>query len=192
MARDQKIFIEVDTSKVRDEAGAVFSASNKPYISSKEAVNLIIQYCTNFISVENDSYDVYTGFAGQSITSSAVIDNDFNKVDKGSLVDATLSGTITSVTISGLANTPQPTGTIQLINGSSQSDLVPYTAAVSAGDDYTFTIDSVTLNHSYVAGDQANTNDPALIKTDNSGVDQTDKDTGLFQILLLIININWY
>jgi hypothetical protein len=180
MARQYFLYADVGSQKTYDAEGSELNARNKPYIYSKEEIQVIIQYVSRWVSV--DDFDPYTGFVGVNVSSSAVIDNDFNHVDKGTLVSA-LSGAITSIEISGLDNIPQPTGFIQLINAGAESETVQYTAVALNGSNFVFTV-SDTLTYSYAIGDQANANDPSLVKSDNSKIDNTQKDTGLFTITL--------
>jgi len=183
MARISKLLANVETGVIRNGiTGAQINSNGLPYISSKEKLALEVQYITAYRKI--DDVDKYTGFAGKTITSSAVIDNDFNHIDKGKLatsITALTPATEIEILTTSLANNPQPTGTIQLINASGQSEVVSYTQVVISGLNYLFTVD-FTPDYSYSINAQANTNDPPLIKTVD--VNQDDKDTGLFIINL--------
>jgi hypothetical protein len=174
--RQEKIFYAVDTETSYNKNGTEYSNRELPYIFTKEKVDYTIQLCTAFNSI--DDFQEYTDFTGQTITPSAVIDNDFDHVDSGTLVTG-VSGAITEIEIQGLTNPPLQTGFIQLVNAADESETVEYTAVTTGGTGLLFTV-STTLTYSYDAGDESNVNDPALIKT--SDIDQTDKDTGLFVV----------
>ena len=184
MPRLTNIIANVNDKKIYDGVtGSQLSTGSYPYTSIKELSQVQVQYVTEFnSSPENPvEFTPYTGFVGQTIDSSAVIDNDYNHVDKGSLAVALVAGAITSVEITeaSLSNIPQVTGVIQLINAGSQTETVAYTSVSLVGLNYVFVVD-VTLAYSYDIGNQANTNDPPLVKS--TTVDITGKDTGLFII----------
>lgn len=180
MPRLQKIIANISNKKIYDGvSGSELSTNSYPYTSARELSDVELQYVTDYFD-QND-FTAYEGFAGQSISSSAVIDNDWNHVDKGSLAVALTAGAVTSIEItqSSLDNIPQITGTIQLINAGSQTETVAYTSVSLVGSNYVFVVD-VTLAYSYNAGSQASTNDPPLVKS--TDVDISEKDTGLFTV----------
>lgn len=180
MARELFTYFDVDKEIARDEIGDEISNFNKPYIYSREEVKHTIQLVKNWVD-KSETGHTKVGLI-DSVSFSAVVDNDFDHFDKGFLVDP-ISGAITEIEISGLSNIPQSTGKIRLVNAGSESDLVDYTEVVTSGSNYVFTV-SVTLDHSYVTNDIAQANDPALIKSDNSSIDSSGKDTGLFIVTL--------
>ncbi len=177
--RKYLLYYDTDTRNIYNETGAELSSRILPYIFAKEQVDFELHYVKDWIDA--NTITPYTGFTGVSISSSAVIDNDYNHVDAGTLVDATLSGAITSIEVSGLTNTPLQAGFIQLVNQAGESETVAHTAVTTNGSNFVFTV-STTLTYSYVAGDESNASDPALIKT--TDIDETDKDTGIFIITM--------
>lgn len=180
MPRLTKIIANISDEKIYDGvSGSQLSTNSFPYTSAKELSQLEIQYVTAYTSLTEKTD--YTGFAGQTISSSAVIDNDYNHVDKGVLATSLSVGAITEIEIiaTTLDNIPQSTGVIQLINAGSQSETVAYTGVTLIGLNYVFVV-SETLTYAYNAGSQANTNDPPLVKS--TTVDTSGKDTGLFVI----------
>jgi hypothetical protein len=179
--REQIVVWDFDDEKGFNDAGEQFANNLRPYIYAKENISVDLQIVKNY--VDENTFEEYTGFAGESISCTATIDNDFFHVDKGSIVDASLTGAITSVEISGLDNAPTQTGFIQLKNAANEKESVDYTAVTVNGSNLVFTVDK-TLDFSYVAGDQGNVSDPPLIKTLNVNIDQTNKDTGRFIITL--------
>jgi hypothetical protein len=185
MPRLTNLLANVATGVVRDAvSGAQLNTSTYPFTSAKELSEVQIQYITEFFDINAEiPYTKYLGFAGQTVDSSAVIDNDFNHVDKGSLAVALPAGATTSIEITeaSLDNIPQTTGAIQLVNSGSQTETVAYTSVSLVGLNYVFVVD-VTLAYSYDIGNQANTNDPPLVKS--TTVDVTNKDTGLFVVTI--------
>ena len=176
--RRYKLYSDVDSRLTYNEEGSELSNRLLPYIFSKESIDLELNYVKNWVDADNITQ--YTGFAGQAISSSAVIDNDYKHVNDGILVGA-LSGAITSIEISGLTDIPLATGFIQLINAVGQFETVNYTAIASNGLNTVFTV-SATLVNAYIIGDKGNVSDPALIKTID--IDETQKDTGIFTITI--------
>ena len=146
-----------------------------PYIRYKEKMKINWQ----LLNSANVS-DVYTGFAGSTISASAAMDNDWSHYLTGTLASSA-SGAVTSITISGLTEEPYSGGTIILINSAEETESVNYTTVAASGSDYIFTV-SATLSYSYNSGDEARVKDTPIIKVNNTEIDQTDKDTGLFVI----------
>lgn len=177
--RQDKVFININNADRFNSLGEPLGNRTFPQITSGEQVDYACQFVESFTSPE--VFTPVTQFTGQSITASAVIDDDFTHYIDGILVDATLTGAITSIEISGLAEAPIELGFILLTNGSLESESVEYTAVSKNGLNYIFTVNT-TLTYSYVAGDTANMSDPALVKS--TVVDQTNKDTGLFIITM--------
>jgi hypothetical protein len=179
--RQEKIFYAIDKRIAYDKNGTEYSNNQLPYIYTKEQVDYTVQYCTGF--TDKDNFTPYTDFTGSSISSSAVIDNDYDHVDEGTLATG-LTGAITEIEINGLTNPPLQEGFIQLVNAADESETVEYTAVTTGTTGTTgllFTVNT-TLNYTYQAGDESNVNDPALIKT--TDIDETNKDTGLFIITM--------
>ena len=179
MPRLTKIFAVIGSKRVFDgDSNAELNTSTYPYTSAKELSQVAVQYCETF--TDNQTFTPYTGFVGQTVSSTAVIDNDFNSVDSGTLAVSLPVGVTAQVEItqSSLANIPQLTGSIRLINSGSLTETVAYSTVSLVGANYVFEVDGVTLVNSYDVGNRAETNDPPLVKS--TTVDVTDKDTGLF------------
>ena len=178
MARNYLVYYDVNTKRSYDENQQQIGGTNQPYILFREKMTVTIQY----LNSANPS-DEYVGFNGLTITSSVAVDNDFVHFNTGALVGS-YSGAITSVTASGLSSvTPPSTGNLVLTNSSGESENVAYTARVKSGDNWIFTV-SVTLTYSYANGDECKASEALIIKSPNSEIDQTDKDTGKFVVTL--------
>ena len=78
--RNAKIYIDVNTWQAYDEAGDQITRDTPPKIVYKEQVSLTIQYLKSPPAkpIQESTLDKYDGFAGKSITSTGVIDNNWN------------------------------------------------------------------------------------------------------------------
>lgn len=185
---DLYFVVPTQTAYILDQDDNLVQLANDllPYIRYRETINLSIQYLNTPVTT-----DVYLGFVGHTIASTGAVDNNWTHFYAGTLVDATLSGAITSVEVSGVSSsfTPSSTGRITLDNGSDDPETIAYTAVVASGSNWVFTV-STTLTYSYTAGDTVNVKENCAIKT--TTVDQTDKDTGLFILTLSADNEDYY
>lgn len=186
--RKYKIYVDMSTRNIYNSNGAELNDNTCPYIYYKENLQLQVQYL-NSAPVQplvDANLDKYIDLAGQTIASSASIDNNNYHYYTGTLNTA-VSGSVTSIIMDGLTTAPRlKTGTLLLINSAGEQESINYTNYSLSGTTYTFTV-SATLTYSYVAGDEVRNKDISIIESDNSDIDDTDKATGLF-----LINLDGY
>jgi hypothetical protein len=183
MARKYKIYVDMSTRNIYDRNGNQLTDQSCPYIYYKENLELEIQYLTappGQPPVDED-LDKYTDLAGQTITSSAAVDNNNNHYDIG-VLNTGVTGAITSIVVGTLEAAPRlKTGTLLLINGAGEQESVDFTNYTVLSSVYTFTV-SDTLTYTYLANDAVRVKETPIIKSEDAAIDDTDKDTGLFLI----------
>ena len=94
------------------------------------------------------------------------------------------SGAVTSITITGLDEAPEGTGTLVLVNDDYNADSVSYTGVVNnTGGSYTFTV-SKTLDYIYESGDIGGFKTDLMALVENANINSTNKATGLFSFVI--------
>ena len=166
---------------------------NKPEFKYKTIRQLAWQYLNSTRKDSNGDFDdFYTGFTGRTITPSFAIDNNRDHVFPGAL-NAGVSGTVSTIAIKSLSGIPsdglRTLGTIELTNGSSETENVNYNGYSEASGVYTFTLADAnfvpgdqTLTYAYLTDDSARIKEVPITKTTSLNIDQSGKDNGLFII----------
>lgn len=178
-------YVDVPTKDVYNADGAKITASNAPRIIFREESAINIQYLnsppTEPQIADPATLDKYIGFAGLTLGSVAVIDNNWDHYFIGA-ANAGYSGSVIAIAVKTLSSAPRAqTGTLVLINSAGQSESVAFTAYSLAGGVYTFTV-SATLSYTYLANDVIRVSENPIIKTITA--DTTDQATGLFVVSL--------
>jgi len=174
--RIYKIYQNYNTRGIFDADGEALGNDKVPYIFKNETIIVDL----NLINTD-DVADLFTGFAGQTISPSSTIDNNWKHYIAGSLggdLSGAISAIIMEITTGEYIN---PTGLIQLKNSSGEVESVDYTAFTLSGTTYTFTV-SATLTYSYLTNDVSKVADTPLASA--SSIDSTDQATGRFLITI--------
>lgn len=162
--RQVPLTINVDTRRIVDPVTREPLATRDS--SSVSAGDTVIM-CYSFITNSGTAYPLSAGDAFEQF-----IDLDLERVLDSGVLDAGVSGTITSLDATGFTAAPaNDTGSLNLVNANGDSETVSYTAwAVNTGV-YTFTITSATLQFTYSSGDAVDIVDPVMSYAPNTSVD---------------------
>ena len=93
--RIYKVFQNINNQRIFGENGDILANGTVPYIRTGESI--VIDY--NAIN-SDDITDLYTGFAGITVSGSAVFDDNYNHYIPGTLT-APASGAITTLDVNG-------------------------------------------------------------------------------------------
>jgi len=123
--------------------------------------------------------DAYTGFAGYNVLASAVIKNDYDWKEEGT-INTALTGAVTEIIATletGAYLNAQ--GELALINDADETETIEYTEFDNVDNVYTFTVDA-TLEHDYDANDDITLADIPFAKA--TEIDMSQQTTGVFTI----------
>jgi len=150
----------------------------KPALYFANLATRQIQFSTNVSGIyENDDR-----FASAT-TFQLAIRNSWVREVRGVLA-AGYSGAVTSITITGLDEVPEGTGTLVLVNDDYNADSVTYTGVVdNTGGSYTFTV-SKTLDYVYELGDIGGFKTDLMALVENAYINSSNKATGLFSFII--------
>lgn len=145
-----------------------------------------IRYVADIDSDNPEEWTKWTGVAGKSVASSLAMDTDYKHAVKGTLTSS-LSGAVTSISVSGEETSYTYTGTIELTNSSGQKETVAYTSVVYNNGVYTFTVDT-TLTYSYQEGDSIRIPDALILKLEGEDVDDSRAAEGIFSFNMRLLS----
>lgn len=154
------ITINVNTGEIVDATSLEHLAGQN---ASRFMAGSVIILCASCVDSTNTAVAYNT-----DDTFELSIDNDFVHVLGTGVLEAGLSGTITSLTASGFEVTPDPEGTLTLTNQAGETESVWYTSYTLLNGVYTFVIESTALTYVYLTSDAIEFDDPLMVYSPNS------------------------